>query len=142
MAEPDDPKIELILSDGEAPKVETVGDMDCKFELATEEVMTDNEEEPEEPENVIPNDANEDSDKAGPDDPRSELIITGDKTPEVEAMEDKFCEVEPAAIEVVIKKGKEPEEPEEPEDPEDEVPNDAKEDKIAVETRDTAGLDN
>ncbi|KAL9067069.1 MAG: hypothetical protein Q9161_007159 [Pseudevernia consocians] len=62
-------------------------------------------------------------------------------------MSDPVCEIGLAATEVVINKGEEPEEPEEleepeePEEPKDKVPNNPRENEIAVEPCDPVGLD-
>ena len=85
--------------------------------------------------------------EAEPDVPESELKTTGEEVPKVEVMSDPVCEIGLAATEVVINKGEEPEEPEEleepeePEEPKDKVPNNPRENEIAVEPCDPVGLD-
>lgn len=65
--------------------------------------------------------------EAEPEGPKSELIITGDDTPKVEAVSDEDSGFGLAIPEVAIDKGETPEGPKEPKEPPDEVAKDAKE---------------
>ena len=61
----------------------------CEFEIATIDVAGNEERSPKEvtePEDEDPKDAKEDPNKAGPDEPKSELIITNDEATEPEAV--------------------------------------------------------